>query len=90
MYPTMAILLRTFEPFADPQTPISQLPQPMPPLPPVTTRKEEIEVIVDDQSVSTRRGGYQRYLVKWKGQPDIDRTWLIESELQQLDPNILE
>lgn len=35
-------------------------------LPPSFRLKEEIEDTVDYQIVSTRNGGYQRYLVKWK------------------------
>ena len=34
------------------------------PLPPPITHKEEIEEILDDETVSTRDGGFQRYLVK--------------------------
>ena len=36
-------------------------------LPPTPRLKEEIEDVIDHQIVSTRGGGYQKYLVKWKG-----------------------
>lgn len=34
--------------------------------------REAIEAILDDQIVSTRRGGYQKFLVKWKKWPLLD------------------
>lgn len=79
-----------FEPFADTQTLVPQPLQPVPPLSLVTSYREEIEVILEDQIVSTRRGGYQRYFIKWKGYPDIDSTYLTKNELQNIDPNLLE
>lgn len=60
------------ESFAVTQTLIFWSPQPMPFLPSVTNCKEEIEIIVEDQISSIRRGGYQKYLVKWKDRPKID------------------
>ncbi|KAH7522525.1 hypothetical protein FEM48_Zijuj07G0147800 [Ziziphus jujuba var. spinosa] len=38
-------------------------------LPSTFRLKEEIEDVVDHQIVSTRGGGYQRYLIKWKDRP---------------------
>ena len=51
---------------------------------------EQIDEIIDDQIVSTRYGGYQRFLVRWKGLPDSDNTWINREELQWLDLNRLE
>ena len=36
------------------------------PLPLTPRLKEEIKDVIDHQIVSTRGGGYQKYLVKWK------------------------
>lgn len=38
-------------------------------LPPVSNVRDEIEDIVDTNIVSTRGGGYQKYLMKWKNRP---------------------
>jgi hypothetical protein len=54
------------------------------------TRKEHIDIILDEQIVSTRDGGVQRFLVPWRGHPTSDCTWIIRDELQQLDPDLLE
>ncbi|KAL6190901.1 hypothetical protein ACLB2K_037295 [Fragaria x ananassa] len=47
---------------------------------------DTIEDIVDHQLISTKGGGYQKYLIKWKNRPLSDCTWIIDAELQQLDP----
>jgi len=54
-------------------------------LPPTLRLKEEIEDIVDHQVVSTRSGGYKKYLMKWKGHPLSDCTWITDEELLALD-----
>lgn len=61
-------------PFSNPQTPVPQFPQPIPPPPPLAHRREVIEDILDEQTISTRQGGYQKYLVKWKDKPETDYT----------------
>ena len=43
-------------------------------LPPAPCLKEEIEDVIDHRFVSTRGGGYQKYLVKWRGRPLSDCT----------------
>ena len=64
----------------------------LPPLPQIhpTHMAEQIDEIIDDQIVSTRDGGYHRFLVRWKGLPDSDNTWINRKELQRLDPDCLE
>jgi len=64
-----------------------------PSLPPLPRRKpnhttEQIDEIINDQIVSTRDGGYQRFLVCWKGLPV--NFWIDRVELQWLDPDRLE
>ena len=61
-------LVRSHNPIVDPSSlswPFSDFSsQPVPPLPPPIVHKEEIEEILDEEIVSTRDGGFQRYLVK--------------------------
>ena len=45
---------------------------------------------MDEKVVSTRQGGYQKFLIKWKDRPDSDNSWLTKEELQRIDPDILE
>ena len=52
--------------------------------------KESIDAILDEQIVSTRDGGVHRFLVRWRGRPDSDYTWITQDELLQLDPDLLE
>ena len=54
-------------------------------LPPAPRLKKEIEDFVDHQVVSTRSGGYEKYLVKWKGHLLSDCTWITNEELLALD-----
>ena len=53
-------------------------------------RKNRVERILDDQAISTRNRGYQRYLVRWQGQPESEDSWISRSDLQQIDPDLLE
>ena len=53
-------------------------------------RKDRIERILDDQAVSTRNKGYQRYLVSWQGRPESEDSWITREDLQQIDPDLLE
>ena len=57
-------------------------------LPPVPRLKEEIENFVDHQVVSTRSRGYKKYIVKWKGHPLSDCTWITNEELLALDHDL--
>ena len=43
--------------------------------------KESIDVILDEQIVSTRDGGVHHFLVRWRGQPDSNCTWITRDEL---------
>ena len=43
-------------------------------LSPAPRLKAKIEDVIDHQIVSTRGGGYQKYLVKWRGRPLSDCT----------------
>jgi hypothetical protein len=60
------------------------------PAPATAKSRDEIEAILDDQLVSTRRGGYQKFLVKWKNRPMSDCCWLQTEEIQCLNPDLYE
>ena len=78
-------------PFDDPLPDPLDIPLPIPaPLNLPYARKEHIDAILDEQIVSTRDGGVQRFLVRWHGRPTSDCTWITRDELQQLDPDLLE
>ena len=53
-------------------------------------QREKIERILDDQAISTRRNGYQRYLVRWQGRPESEDSWVTREDLQRIDPDLLE
>ena len=67
----------------------SETPNECPP-PSVPERKERIERILDDQIITTRNKGYQRYLVRWQGCPESEDSWISKEDLQQIDPDALE
>lgn len=50
-------------------------------LPIQSNSREAIKDILDDQIVSTQRGGYQNFLVKWKNKPVSDCCWLKAEEV---------
>ena len=63
----------------------------LPPLPDINPNtSEHIDKILDDEIISTRDGGTRRYLIRWKGKSPAEDTWLDRSELQQIDPDLLE
>ena len=58
-------------------------------LPPAPRLREVIEDVINYQIVSTRGGGYQKYLIKWRGRPLSDRTWITDREFQQLNQDFM-
>ena len=53
-----------------------------------TSPRDEVAAILDHQCVSTRRGGYYKFLVQWKNCPHSELVWLQSSELQRLHPHL--
>ena len=45
---------------------------------------------MDDEIITTKDGGTRKYLVRWKEKPLTDDSWIDRSELQKIDPDILE
>jgi hypothetical protein len=50
-------------------------------LPPHAQPRDQIDAILHDQLVSTRQGGYQKFLVRWKNCPLLDASWLKTEEV---------
>ncbi|KAG7952365.1 hypothetical protein I3843_12G054600 [Carya illinoinensis] len=53
-----------------------------------TAPRDEIASILNHQFVTTRRGGYYKFLVQWKNRPQSDFVWLQASELNRLHPDL--
>lgn len=77
------------DPFSNQQALLTQFPQPTPPPPPLAHRKEVIEGILDEYTISMRQGGYQKYLLKWKDTLETDCTLLTQEDLQRMDPDLV-
>ena len=52
--------------------------------------KEIVDIILDDELVTSRDCGFHRFLVKLYGRPDYDVTWIQEDDLRHLDPSLLD
>ncbi|KAI9201708.1 hypothetical protein LWI28_027837 [Acer negundo] len=53
-----------------------------------TAPRDEIASILDHQFVTTRRGGYYKFLVQWKNRPNSKSVWLQATELRCLHPDL--
>ena len=49
-----------------------------------------MDIIFDDEFVTSRYGGFRHFLVKWHGRPDSDATWIQEDDLCYLDHSLLD
>jgi hypothetical protein len=72
----------------DTTTCVESAPVPQALLPVSLPSRDHIEEILDDQIVSTRRGGYQKFLIKWRNRPLFDYSWVQTEEVQHLDPDL--
>ena len=52
--------------------------------------KEMMDIILDDEFVTSRDDGFRCFLVKWYGCPDFDATLIHEDDLCHLDPSLLD
>ncbi|GFZ12777.1 hypothetical protein Acr_23g0011620 [Actinidia rufa] len=85
--PTNPFSEPTHEPSIDHPTTSDITPAPLPISP---APKEHIDAILDEQIISTRDGGVQRFLVRWSGRPASDDTWITSDDLQQIDRDLFE
>ena len=51
---------------------------------------DEIVDVLDDQLVSTRQRGFQKFYVHWKNRPLSDTTRITATDFQSLNPNLNE
>ena len=51
---------------------------------------ETVDTILDDEFVTSRDGGFRRFLVKWYGRPDSDATWIQDDDIHHLDSSMLD
>ena len=81
----------TFEPSTLPSSvPAGEANQGAPTVPSLHYSKEMVDIILDDEFVTYRDGGFRRFLVKWHGRPDSDATWIQEDDLHRLDSSLLD
>ena len=59
---------------------------PVPHIPPLRGKKEEVEDIIDDQIMRDGRC----FLVKWIDRPISYATWITKSEPQKINPDLYE
>ena len=46
--------------------------------------------VLDDQLVSTRRGGFQKFLVRWEDRPISEASWITSTDFQLINPDLFE
>ena len=49
-----------------------------------------MDIILDDEFVTFKDGGFRLFLVKWHDRPDFDATWIHEDDLRHLDSSLLD
>ena len=49
-----------------------------------------MDIILDDEFVTSRGSGFLCFLVKWHGRPGFDPTWIQEDDLRHLDHSLLD
>ena len=52
--------------------------------------KEVVDIILDDEFVTSRDYGFHHFFVKWHGRLNSDATWLQEDDLRHLDHLLLD
>ncbi|KAG6710015.1 hypothetical protein I3842_06G161400 [Carya illinoinensis] len=62
-------------------TPVMRIPE-------NTAPRDEVAAILDHQFVSTRQGGYYKFLAQWRNRPNSNSVWLQASELKRLHPHL--
>ena len=61
-----------------------------PDVPSLQYSEEIMDIILDDEFVTSIYGGFRRFLIKWHGRPDSDATWIQDDDLCHLDPLLLD
>ena len=67
----------TFEPYTLPSSvSAGEVSKGAPTMPSLQYSKEMVDIILDDEFMTFKGGGFRRFLVKWHGRPDYDATWI--------------
>ena len=67
----------TFEPSTLPSSvSAGEVSKGAPTMPSLQYSKETVDIILDDEFMTFKCGGFRRFLVKWHGRPDSDATWI--------------
>ncbi|KAL5825106.1 hypothetical protein ACOSQ3_021169 [Xanthoceras sorbifolium] len=59
-----------------------------PRIPSTPPSSDTMDAILDHQFVSTRRGGYYKFLVRWATKPMSEAVWLQAAEIQRLNAEL--
>ncbi|KAH7549905.1 hypothetical protein JRO89_XS13G0103300 [Xanthoceras sorbifolium] len=60
----------------------------VPRIPSTPQNHNNVDDILNHQFVSTRRGGYYKFLVRWAKKPISEAVWLQAQEIQRLNPEL--
>ena len=81
----------TFEPSTLPSSvSAAEVRKGAPTIPSLQYSKETVDIILDNEFMTFRDGGFRRFLIKWHGRLDFDAIWIQEDDLRHLDPSLLD
>ena len=49
-----------------------------------------MDIILDDEFMTSRDGGFRWFVIKWHGRPDSDATCIHKDDLRHLDHSLLD
>ena len=59
-------------------------------MPSLQYSKEMVDIVLDNEFVTSKDGGFRHFLVKWHGRPDSNATCIQEDDLLHLNPSLLD
>ena len=57
-------------------------------MPSLQYSKEMVNIILNDEFVTSKNYGFRRFFVKWLGRLDSDAIWIQEDDLRLLYPSL--
>ena len=80
----------TFEPSTLPSSvSVGEASKGVPTIPLFQYSKEIVDIILNDEFLTSRDGGFRRFLFKWHGCPNSNATWIQKDDLRHLDHSLL-